>query len=235
MQAGVRKKELLDRLNSNPQSQGPPPQTQAAHPNQPLLQPAPQQPEPQQQQPRLQQQRQIPQRQQSVNQTLRNPSQGTPISPNGSFQTLRANPNVKTRPPMVTGSNQQQQPTGASPEQPLKQTQPNQPQPVQQQQRRGSALQNASRPTTQIRPTQVPQKNIPTTSPTVSGPVETQGPKPGAKRTVMQRTRNAGNEVVPVPPKVRVLKLPGAVSIPLIVHALKFFFSPHDIYLIFYN
>lgn len=210
MQAGVRKKELLDRLNSNPQSQGPPPQTQAAHPNQPLLQPAPQQPEPQQQQPRLQQQRQIPQRQQSVNQTLRNPSQGTPISPNGSFQTLRANPNVKTRPPMVTGSNQQQQPTGASPEQPLKQTQPNQPQPVQQQQRRGSALQNASRPTTQIRPTQVPQKNIPTTSPTVSGPVETQGPKPGAKRTVMQRTRNAGNEVVPVPPKVRVLKLPGA-------------------------
>ncbi|XP_067434740.1 RNA-binding protein 33 isoform X2 [Thunnus thynnus] len=234
MQAGVRKKELLDRINSqtNTPNQGPAPsqnpsvqqnqqtphpvvqQQQQQHPQPPQQQEQKQQQQQQQQQIQPQQQRQFSQRtQQSLNQSLKNPNQGIPISPNGAAQTPTPRPNVKTRLQMVKGNNQQQQTPGPGPDQQWKPPQQNQQQQQQQQQplpRRNSALQNVNRPGAQIQSTQVPQKNIPVTSSV--GPGQTQGPKPGAKRTVMQRAKNCGSEGQQVPQKVRVVKLSGAAG-----------------------
>ncbi|XP_058481819.1 RNA-binding protein 33 isoform X2 [Solea solea] len=218
MQAGVRKKELLDRLNSqapNTQSQGPtspihpaPQNQQTPHPVQQQQQPEfkQQQPEFKQQQPEFkqqqqqlqpQQQRPFPQRpQQSLNQPLKNPNQETPIPPNGAAQTVTPRPNVKARLQMVKGGAPLSQIPGPGP-------QPNQLQ--QQQQQRTSAVQNINRPITQV------QKNIPVIP--LAGPgqaqVQSQEPKPGAKRTVMQRAKNSGIDSQPVPQKVRVFKLSG--------------------------
>ncbi|KAM7369830.1 hypothetical protein PAMP_011120 [Pampus punctatissimus] len=183
MQAGVRKKELLDRINSqtNTPNQGPAPsQIPPVQQNQQTPHPAvlqqPQQPQlPPQQQEQKQQQQLQPQQQkhfpQRTQQSLKNPNQGTPISPNGTTQNPTPRPNVKTRLQM-----------------------------------------NVNRPGTQIQPTQVPPKNIPVTSLVVPGPTQTQGPKPGAKRTVMQRAKNCGSEGQQVPQKVRLVKLSGAAG-----------------------
>ncbi|XP_055006869.1 RNA-binding protein 33 isoform X2 [Boleophthalmus pectinirostris] len=157
MQAGVRKKELLDRLNSNPQSQN----QGTAPPQNPPSQPHP----PVQQTP---QQRPMPPRQQPAN-------QGVPFSSNGSSKTPKASPPVRTRGPMVMGTNQHPH-TGISAEQP--QT----PQ-VALQQKRSAAPQNPVRA--------VPSSVLPP------------APRPGAKRTVMQRATDAA----PVPQKVRLIKL----------------------------
>ncbi|XP_070784079.1 RNA-binding protein 33 isoform X2 [Enoplosus armatus] len=228
MQAGVRKKELLDRLNTP--NQGPvPSQIQPSQQNQQAPHPVQQQqpqppppppPQPQhqheqkpQQQLQPQQQRPFPLRtpqslNQSLNQSLKNPNQGTPIPPNGSAQTPTPRPNVKTRLQMAKGSTQQQQTPGPGPDQ-----QWNKPQNQQQlQQRRNSAVQNVNRPGAQIQSSQVPQKNIPVTPSVGPGQpqAQTQGPKPGAKRTVMQRAKNSGFEGQQVPQKVRVVKLSGA-------------------------
>ncbi|XP_044032221.1 RNA-binding protein 33 isoform X2 [Siniperca chuatsi] len=223
MQAGVRKKELLDRLNTqtNTPSQGPAPsQIQPLQQNQQTPHPVQQPPQPQQhqeqkqqqqQQLQPQQQRQFPQRPpQSLNQSIKNPNQGTPIPPNGSAQTPTPRPNVKTRLQMVKVSTQQPQTPGPGTDQQWKQPQQNQQQ--LQQQRRNSAVQNVNRPGAQILSHQVPQKNMPV-NPSV-GPAQVQaqaqGPKPGAKRTVMQRAKNSGFEGQQVPQKVRVVKLSGA-------------------------
>ncbi|XP_070842356.1 RNA-binding protein 33 isoform X3 [Chaetodon trifascialis] len=223
MQAGVRKKELLDRLNSqtNTLSQNPaPPQIQPSQQNRQTPHPVQQQqqpPPPQQQEPKqppqqLQPhpQRQFPQRTpQSLNQSLKNPNQSTPIPPNGSAQTPTPRPNVKARLQMVKGGTQQQQTPGPSPDQQWKQPQQNQQQLPQQ--RRNNAVQNVNRPGAQIQPSQVPQKNTPVTPSVGPGQAQTQaqpqGPKPGAKRTVMQRAKNASFEGQQVPQKVRVVKL----------------------------
>ncbi|XP_037613308.1 RNA-binding protein 33 isoform X3 [Sebastes umbrosus] len=234
MQAGVRKKELLDRLNAQSPSQGPvpahiqpsPQNQQMPHPVQQLQhqqqqqqqqQPPPpqlqqqQQEQRQQQQLQLQQQRQLPQRpQQSLNQSLRNPNQATPIPPNGSPQIPSPRPNVKTRLQMVKGGSQQQQTPGPVPDQQWRP--PQQIQQLQQQQQRNNAVQNLNRPGAPIQSSQVPQKIIPVTPSVGPGqaPAPTQGPKPGAKRTVMQRAKNSGFEGQQVPQKVRVVKLSGA-------------------------
>lgn len=224
MQAGVRKKELLERLNSqtNTPSQNPSPtQTQPVQQNQQTPHPVQQQqrPPPQQQQAEQkqqqelqpQQQRPFPQRtQQSLNPSLKNPGQGTPVPPNGATQDPIPRPNVKTRLQMFKGSTQQQE--SPEPGQDLQWNRPQQSHQQLQQQRRNSALQNVNRLGTQIQST---QKNIPVTPSVGPGQaqVQNQGLKPGAKRTVMQRTRTAGAEGQQVPQKVRVVKLSGAVSI----------------------
>ncbi|KAE8279803.1 RNA-binding protein 33 Proline-rich protein 8 RNA-binding motif protein 33 [Larimichthys crocea] len=177
MQAGVRKKELLDRLNSHTTSQNPtPPQIQPTQQNQqmphPVLQqqqqPTPPHPPPPQQQEQKQQpqplqpqqQRQFPQRTpQPLNQSLKTPNQGTPIPPNSSAQTPTPRPNVKTRLQMVKGNTQQQQNPGPGPDQQWKPPQQNQQQMLQQ--RRNSALQNVNRPGGQVQSNQGPPKNIP--------------------------------------------------------------------------
>lgn len=230
MQAGVRKKELLDRLNTNTPSQGPAPsQIQPSQQNQqtphPVQQPPPQphpkqqQEQKQQQQPQQpQQQRPFPQRPpQSLNQSLKNPNQGTPIPPNGSAQTLTPRPNVKTRLQMVQGSAQQLQTPGPGPDQQWKQPQQN-PQHLQAQ-RRNSAVQNVNRAGAQIQSNQVPQKNITPSVVPGQAQAQAQGPKPGAKRTVMQRAKNSGVEGQQVPQKVRVVKL-SAVSISFFMRHL---------------
>lgn len=107
---------------------------------------------------------------------------------------------------MVKGSIQQQQPA-----RPVKQPQQNQLQPVQQ--RRSSALQNVNRPGAPIQTIQVPQRNVPDTPSASPAMAQAQGPKLGAKRTVMQRARSTSFERQQVPQKVRVVKLSGAVSI----------------------
>lgn len=242
MQAGVRKKELLDRLNSqtNTLSQNPAPsQIQPSQQNRQTPHPVPQPPQqPQQQEQKQQpqqlqphQQRQFPQRTpQSLNQSLKNPNQGTPIPPNGSAQTPTPRPNVKTRLQMVKSGTQQQQTPGPGPDQQWKQPQQNQQQLLQQ--RRNSAVQNVNRPA-QIQPNQAPQKNVPVTPSVGRGQAQSQaqaqGPKPGAKRTVMQRAKNFEGQQVPQ--KVRVVKLSGAVSMLFHFHPIPFVFGS-DIYLI---
>ncbi|XP_029313261.1 RNA-binding protein 33 isoform X2 [Cottoperca gobio] len=231
MQAGVRKKELLDRLNAQTPTQGPAPsQIQPSQQHQQMPYPVLQQqhhhqqqhqPQPQQQQREQkpqqqlhpQQQRQMPPRtQQSFNQTFKIPIQSTPIPPNGNPQILTPRPNVKTRLQMVKGSVQLQQTPGPVPDQQWKPPQQNQLQ--LQQQRRNSAVLNVNRSGTQIQSNQV--KNIPVTPSLGPGqtqaptPTPTQGPKPGAKRTVMQRAKNPSFEDQQVPQKVRVVKLSGA-------------------------
>ncbi|XP_049421842.1 RNA-binding protein 33 isoform X1 [Epinephelus fuscoguttatus] len=229
MQAGVRKKELLDRLNAQTPGQGQaPPQIQSSQQNQQMPHPVQQQQpppplQPQQQrqeqkqplQPQPQPQQQRPQRaQQSLNQSLNNPNQATPIPPNGSPQIPTPRPNVKTRLQMVKGSTQLQQTPGPGPNQqwkpPLQQNR-QQLQQQQQQQRRNSAGQNLNRPGSLIQPDQGPPKNIPVTPSVGPGQAQaqTQGPKLGAKRTVMQRAKNPSFEGQ-VPQKVRVVKLSGA-------------------------
>ncbi|KAG7224971.1 hypothetical protein INR49_014887 [Caranx melampygus] len=124
--------------------------------------------------------------------------------------TLTPRPNVKTRLHMVKGNTPQQQTPGPIPDQQWKTPQTAQnPQQLQQQQRRSSAVQNLNRPGTQIQST---QNNIPLTPSLGPGQAQaqSQGPKPGAKRTVMQRAKNAGVEGQQVPQKVRVVKLSGA-------------------------
>ncbi|CAJ1082049.1 RNA-binding protein 33 isoform X2 [Xyrichtys novacula] len=196
MQAGVRKKELLDRLNSTQIQGTAPAQNQPPQQNQqtpiPAQQQQQQQEQRQQNQLQPQQQRQFPLRTpQSMNQSLKGPNQGPLIPPNGDSQTLTPRPNVKTRLQMVKGSNQQPLIPG-----------PNQ----------NSALQNVNRPGSQLHSNQVPHKLTPV--PPSVGPgqaqTQTQEPKPGAKRTVMQRAKSVGPVDQQVPQKVRVVKLSGA-------------------------
>uniref|UniRef100_A0A8C6UUQ7 RNA-binding protein 33 n=1 Tax=Neogobius melanostomus TaxID=47308 RepID=A0A8C6UUQ7_9GOBI len=109
MQAGVRKKELLDRLHSNPQNQAPAPsQSQAPPPQQPVPQPVPQPAQPQQ--------RPMAPRQQAAN-------QGTPLSSNGAPKNFRATPAVRTRIPSVTGTNEAPQTQAGISAQPPQRTQ----------------------------------------------------------------------------------------------------------------
>ncbi|XP_028288352.1 RNA-binding protein 33 isoform X2 [Parambassis ranga] len=216
MQAGFRKKELLERLTSatNAPSQGPAPtQIQPAqvnretpHPVQ--LPPPPQQLEQkQQQQTQPQPQRQFPQRtQQSLNDTLMNPNQSNSIHPSGDAQTPTLRPSVKTRLQMVKSNNQPQQAPGPSLPQQWKESQQNQQQ--MHQQRRNNTLQNINRVGAPIQSIQAPQKNTPVT--TTLGTGVAQGPTPGTKRTVMQRAKNSSFEGQQVPQKVRVVKLSGA-------------------------
>ncbi|XP_034997976.2 RNA-binding protein 33 isoform X2 [Hippoglossus stenolepis] len=218
MQAGVRKKELLERLNSqtNTQFEGPPPTLiqpaqqnqqiphpvqQRQHPPPPQLQQQPEQTQLQQLPP--QQQRQFPPRTpQPLNQSL---NKVNPIPPNGAAQPLTPRPNVKTRLQMAKASAPQPQIPGPVPDQQWNQPPQNQ---LQLQQRRSSVPQNVNRPGVQI------QKNIPVIPVVGSGQAQdlalSQGPKPGAKRTVMQRARNSIDEGQQVPQKVRVVKLSGA-------------------------
>ncbi|XP_027861477.1 RNA-binding protein 33 [Xiphophorus couchianus] len=224
MQAGVRKKELLERLNAQTSTQNQdstPTQTQPSLPNQQKQHPVPQQQQQQQQQQQEQnlqqlqahqQQRPVPQRpQQSVNHTLTNPNQDSAMPPSIPALIPVPRPNVKSRLQMVKGSPQEQQTPGSGPEQQWKQPQQNQQQQQQQQQqqeplllqqRRNSSLQSANKPGAQV-----PQKNTPLS--VRQGPAQTLGPKPGAKRTVMQRVKNSGVEAQQVPQKVRVVKLSG--------------------------
>lgn len=216
MQAGVRKKELLDRLNSQTNTPSPslaPSQNQPLQQNQPTIHPLQQKQHTQQQEPKLpQQHRPFPQRiPQSLNQSLKYPNQGTPIAPNGSTQNTTPRPNVKTRLQMVKGNTQLQQAPRPGPDMQWTQPQQNQQQQLMQQ-RRNSALQNTNRLGAQIQSSQVSQKNIPPTSSVGPGQTLIQGPKPGAKRTVMQRTKNSAIEGPQVPQKVRVVKLSAAVS-----------------------
>ena len=223
MQAGVRKKELLERLNSqtNTPFEGPPPTLiqpaqqnqqiphpvqQRQHPPPPQLQQQPEQTQLQQLPP--QQQRQFPPRTpQPLNQSL---NKVNPIPPNGAAQPLTPRQNVKTRLQMAKGSAPQPQIPGPVPDQ---WNQPPQNQ-LQLQQRRSGVPQNVNRPGAQI------QKNIPVIPVVGSGQAQdlalSQGPKSGAKRTVMQRARNSIEEGQQVPQKVRVVKLSGAVSISFI-------------------
>lgn len=227
MQAGVRKKELLDRLNSQPTTPSPnapaPSQIRPLQQNQPVTHPAQQQqplqlqppPPPQQQPP--QQQRQFTQRTpQPINQALKAPNQGAPFNSNGSALTPTPRPNVKARLQMVKGTNQLQQAARPGPDQQWKQQLP--------EQHRNSAVQNANRPGALIQSSQVPQKIKPLTSSGGPGPTLTQGPKPGTKRTVMQRAPSSAAEGQQVPQKVRVVKLSGAVSILFHLHRVCLFF-----------
>ncbi|RVE58735.1 hypothetical protein OJAV_G00196980 [Oryzias javanicus] len=208
MQAGVRKKELLERLNSktNTQSQGnAPTQTQPNQQTQNPAQQQPQQPPPplqmEQKRPPLgQQQRPVPQQmQQTSNQTPKTPNQGNSVLPNSAAQALTSRPNVKER--LQLGK------TNTGPEQQWKQQQLNQ-QPPPNPPRKNSILQGVNRPNAEPPAVQAPQ-NIPVTLSLNQGPVQTQGPKPGAKRTVMQRARATSTEGQQVPQKVRVVKLSG--------------------------
>ncbi|KAM3593826.1 uncharacterized protein V6R79_022601 [Siganus canaliculatus] len=228
MQAGVRKKELLDRINSqstpgtapaqlphaqqNQQMPHPVQQQQQQQPPQLQQQPQQQQEEQKQPQPKPQQQRQFPPRTPQLNPPLKNPNQSAPIPPNGSTLTPTPRPNVKTRLQMVKGSSRQQQAPGPGPDQQWKQPQPNPQQLLEH--RRNSVPQNVGRPGAQIQPNQGPPKNISLTPSVIPGQAQVQnqiqGPKPGVKRTVMQRGKNSGFEGQQVPQKVRVVKLSGA-------------------------
>lgn len=213
MQAGVRKKELLDRLSSqtNTPSQSPAPsQNRPLQQNQLTTQPVQhQQPlQPQQQleqkQP-PQQQRQFSQRtQQSLNQSLKGPYPPAPVPPNCSPQNTAPRPNVKSRLQMAIGSTQQQQAAKCG--------QPQQNQQQHLQQRKNSAVQNLNRPGARTQLNQVTQKNIALIPSVDPGQTVTQGPKPGAKRTVMQRANIPLTEGQQLPQKVRVVKLSAVVS-----------------------
>lgn len=205
MQAGVRKKELLDRLNSqtNAPNQGPTPtQTQPVAPNQqqqPLLQqPQPNRPPLLTQQPNLVSQTM----QQPLNHTGTNPNQDhTPPPFSGAAQTSTPGLNVKARLHMGKGSTPEQQIPDFSTKQQWNQPQQNR----QLQQQTNSSVQSVNRPNTSTQSLQLPQMNTP------AG----QDPalKPGAKRTVMQRVRSSSLEGQQVPQKVRVVKLSGQVSV----------------------
>lgn len=216
MQAGVRKKELLDRLNSQTPGQIPA-LSQTTTP-----QPAPhQQPlQPQQQQEQLQQpqqQRQFtPRSSQPLSQPLIGSSALVPL--NGGAQTPALGPHVKTRVQMIKGLAQQQQAPRPDPSQQWKQPHPNQQPPLQQ--RRNAPMPNKLGAEMQVN--EPHQRNIPLISTVASAPI---GPKPGVKRTVMQRTNISLTDGQQLPPKVRVIKLCGAVSVPFIL-----FFNVFDIF-----
>ncbi|XP_037550093.1 RNA-binding protein 33 [Nematolebias whitei] len=200
MQAGVRKRELLDRLNSqtNTPYQGPTPtQTEPLLSNQQQQQPEQKRPLLQAQQPRL-----LPQNMhQSLNHTLTNPNQDTTLHISGADQTPPPRLNVKARLQMIKGSEPEQQFSGTGTKQ-----QWNLPQQHQQlQQQRNSYVQSVNRPNAPVQSLQVPQ----TYTPMGQDPAQIQGPKLGAKRTVMQRVRTSSMEGQPVPQKVRVVKLSG--------------------------
>ncbi|CAL1597118.1 unnamed protein product [Knipowitschia caucasica] len=108
-------------------------------------------------------------------------NQGPLLSTNGSFKNPNAAPAVRTRGGMALGINPQLQQGGINSEQPQTLA------PLQPMQRRSAALQNTVRPVT---PSALPP------------------PRPGAKRTVMQMAPGAG--LLPVPQKVRLIKLSGA-------------------------
>uniref|UniRef100_A0A1A8BLZ4 RNA binding motif protein 33 n=1 Tax=Nothobranchius kadleci TaxID=1051664 RepID=A0A1A8BLZ4_NOTKA len=214
MQAGVRKKELLERLNSqtNSPNQGPAPtQTQPLqfnqhrpHPIQPqqqLQQPLLPQPPPlsEQTRPQLQAQHQRPAPQrmpQMLNYTLRHLNQDNALPPSGTAQTPAPRSNVKSRLQMVKGFTQEQQSPGVAPEQQWKDPQ--------QQQQRNNSVQIVNRLNAPAEAVQVAQNASRT-----QGPGQTQGPRPAAKRTVMQRVSISGVESQQVPQKVRVVKLSG--------------------------
>nr|XP_015810108.2 RNA-binding protein 33 isoform X1 [Nothobranchius furzeri] len=214
MQAGVRKKELLERLNSqtNTPNQGPAPtQTQPLqfnqhrpHPIQPqqqLQQPLLPQPPPlsEQTRPQLQAQHQRPAPQrmpQMLNYTLRHLNQDNALPPSGTAQTPAPRSNVKSRLQMVKGFTQEQQSPGVAPEQQWKDPQ--------QQQQRNNSVQIVNRLNAPAEAVQVAQNASRT-----QGPGQTQGPRPAAKRTVMQRVSISGVESQQVPQKVRVVKLSG--------------------------
>nr|XP_057916931.1 RNA-binding protein 33 isoform X2 [Doryrhamphus excisus] len=217
MQAGVRKKELLDRINTQTPTQSlaplQNPPSQQNQPAAPSIQhpavPPPQQPQEQRQLPQLQQQRQ--RTQQSLNQIN---NQG---NPNGMAPMQTPRPNVKARLQMVKGNNQQPQTPTLGPDQQWRQQPRNLQQ--QQQQRRTSGLQNANKPGTPNQFAHPPLNSIPSLG---LGQPQAQGLKPGAKRTVMQRAKLADSEGQQVPQKVRVVKLSGgpgkgpeAVNIPI--------------------
>lgn len=209
MQAGVRKRELLDRLNSqtNTPNQGPTPtQTEPLLSNQQQQQPFQQQPEQkrpllQAPQPRLlsQNMHQLP------NHTLANPNQDNTLHISGADQTPPPRLNVKARLQMTKGSEPEQHFSGAGTKQ-----QWNLPQQHEQlQQQRNTYVQSVNRPNALVQSLQVPQ----TYTPMGQDPAQTQGPKLGAKRTVMQRVRTPSMEGQQVPQKVRVVKLSGPVSV----------------------
>ncbi|XP_049604967.1 RNA-binding protein 33 isoform X3 [Syngnathus scovelli] len=211
MQAGVRKKELLDRISTPAPTQSqekqpaaPAPQVlllpvsqQQQLPPPPQQQPQPPQPPEQRQPPPLQQQRPPPQRpQQPFNQSLGNPNGAAP------------RPNVKSRLQMGTANSQQPQTLRPGPEQQWRQPQPQSPlQQQQQQQRRTSGPLNVNKAGAPDQFAQISLKNIPALGP---GQPQAQGLKPGAKRTVMQRAKLADGEGQHLPQKVRVVKLSGA-------------------------
>ncbi|XP_041823459.1 RNA-binding protein 33 isoform X2 [Melanotaenia boesemani] len=203
MQAGVRKKELLERLNvqTSTHSQPVQPHQQTQHPEQ--QPPTTQQPEQKrQQQLQAQQQRQFPQGTQSLNHALKTSNHGNTITASSVTQTLTPRPNVKTRLQMVKNSTEQQQTPSPGSEQ-------QQPEQNQQQLRRNSTLQSVNRPNTQVQDVPVTNKNTPVTPSVNQGLTQAQGLKPGAKRTVMQRAKNSGIDSQQVPQKVRVVKLSG--------------------------
>lgn len=213
MQAGVRKKELLDRLNSqtNAPNQAPTPtQTQPIPLNQqqqPLQQqPLLQQPEPNRP-PLLTQQPKLVSEtlQQSLNHTLTNPNQNNTLPLSGAAQTPTPRLNVKARLHMVKGSTPEQQIPNSGTKQQWNQPQLNR----ELLQQNNSSVQSVNRPNTTIQSLQVPQMN----TPVGQDPALIQGPKPGAKRTVMQRVRSSSLEGQQVPQKVRVVKLSGQVSV----------------------
>lgn len=203
MQAGVRKKELLDRLNSQTPGNNPAP-SQAMPQPAPHQEPLPPQQHQEQQQP--QQQRQSTQRApQFLNQPLTGPYPSALAPPNGGAQTPVPGPNVQTRLQMSKGLTQQQQAPRPGPTQQWKQPQQNQQQLLQQ--RRNAAAQIKLGAETQVH--EATQRNIPLVSTVASAQT---GPKPGAKRTVMQRTNISLTDGQQLPQKVRVIKLCGAVS-----------------------
>ncbi|KAM3860761.1 RNA-binding protein 33 [Diretmus argenteus] len=203
MQAGVRKRELMERINAqaNPHSQGAPPSQNppSQQQQQQTLQPLQQQQQPP---PPLQQRQFVhrPQQQQQMH-----PNQGNPFPPNGTPQTAAPRPNVKTRLQMMKGGGQQQQI----------------PEPGQHQQKT-TAQQNLNRPGPAFQTAQATQRNMPMQGAPSAGPgqaqakaqaqvqAQAQGLKLGVKRTVMQRAKNAGVDGPPVPQKVRVVKLSAA-------------------------
>lgn len=200
MQAGVRKKELLDRINSQTPGQNP-------ALSQTTPQPAPHLP-PQQQQEQLQQSQQqrqfAPRLCQPSSQPLPGSNPSALFPTNGGAQTPAPGPHVKTRLQMTKGTAQQQQAPRPDPSQQWKQPPQNQQQPLQQ--RRNAEMQV----------NEAHQRNIPLISTVAPAQI---GPKPGVKRTVMQRTSSL-TDGQQLPPKVRVIKLCGVVSMRFLLFLL---------------
>lgn len=211
MQAGVRKKELLDRLNSQTPGQSPAlsQTTPQSAPPQQLLQP-------QQQQEQLQQPQQQRQLTPRLSQPLTGSNPSALVPSNGGAQSPAPGPQVKTRLQMTKGITQQQQAPRPDPNQQWKQPHQNQQQPLQQ--RRNTVVQNKLGAEMQVN--EAHQRNIPLVSTVASAPT---GPKPGVKRTVMQRTNISLTDGQQLPQKVRVIKLCGAVSMRFIFNGFNIF------------
>lgn len=121
-----------------------------------------------------------------------NPNQGNKFPPNGTPQTPPPQPNVGVHLQAAKGGPGPHVGPGPVPQRPLQQ--------------------NLIRAGTQQ--TQAPQRIMPIQGGpfVVPGPAQAQaqGAKPGAKRTVMQRTKSAGGDGFQTPEKVRLVKLTGA-------------------------